>query len=184
MFRRSFNYINLKLVSTFSLGKFFVCTIEFSNLIEKRCGDGLMEKIYSVSSPGVLNHMIFRREDLESLKVGRVDLSEYSEFLQLAAMRIPNQTSFAAHTHLDRVPSFDSLRAQESWIVVAGIVQVDYYDGDDLFQESFKLHPGDVSITFYGGHGYSISDGESLVYEIKSGPYEGREKDKRIYNAQ
>lgn len=140
-----------------------------------------MEKIYSQCSPKVLNHMIFRREDLASLNVGRLDLSENSEFLQLAAMRIPDQMSFAAHTHLDRKPSFDSLRAQEVWIVISGIVQVDYYDGDDSFQESFLLLPGDVSITFYGGHGYSVNKGEALVYEIKSGPYEGKEKDKRIY---
>jgi mannose-6-phosphate isomerase-like protein (cupin superfamily) len=140
-----------------------------------------MEKIYSICSPEILNHMIFRREDLSSLNVGRLDLSENSEFLQLAAMRIPDQISFPAHTHLDRRPSFDSLRAQEAWVVISGIVQVDYYDGDDSFQQSFQLLPGDVSVTFYGGHGYSINKGEALVYEFKSGPYEGKEIDKRVY---
>ncbi len=140
-----------------------------------------MEKIYSLCFPEILNHMIFRREDLSSLNVSRLDLSENSEFLQLAAMRIPDQITFSAHTHLDRKPSFDSLRAQEAWVVISGIVQVDYYDSDDMFQQSFQLRPGDVSITFYGGHGYSINKGEALVYEFKSGPYEGKEIDKRVY---
>jgi hypothetical protein len=140
-----------------------------------------MEKIYSLRSPETLNHMIFRREDLASLNVGRIDLSENSEFLQLAAMRIPDQISFPAHTHLDRRPSFNSLRAQEAWVIISGIVQVDYYDGDDSFQQSFQLLPGDVSVTFYGGHGYVIKKGEALVYEFKSGPYEGKELDKRVY---
>ena len=39
------------------------------------------------------------------------------------------------------------------------------------------LETGDVSITLYGGHTYTILE-DALVYEFKTGPYTGQENDK------
>lgn len=40
------------------------------------------------------------------------------------------------------------------------------------------LKPGDCSITLYGGHNYVSLEEHTLVYEYKTGPYLGQEKDK------
>ena len=50
-------------------------------------------------------------------------------------------------------------------------------------QERFKmklaiLEAGDASFTLYGGHTYEILDEGTIVYEYKTGPYEGQALDK------
>ena len=54
----------------------------------------------------------------------------------------------------------------------------DLYDLDDKVVESVLLNPGDVSITFRGGHTYEIMKDNTLVYEYKTGPYLGQKFDK------
>jgi hypothetical protein len=40
------------------------------------------------------------------------------------------------------------------------------------------LEPGDISLTLHGGHNYVALEEDTLVYEFKTGPYLGQEKDK------
>ena len=40
------------------------------------------------------------------------------------------------------------------------------------------LNVGDASFTLEGGHNYEILEDNTLVYEYKTGPYEGQEFDK------
>jgi hypothetical protein len=42
------------------------------------------------------------------------------------------------------------------------------------------LHVGDASFTLEGGHNYEILEDNTLVYEYKTGPYEGQEMDKKF----
>jgi hypothetical protein len=58
-------------------------------------------------------------------------------------------------------------------------VEVTLYDKDDSVQAIKILNQGDVTLTLYGGHGYKILEDGTLVYEFKSGPYEGIEIDKQ-----
>ena len=44
--------------------------------------------------------------------------------------------------------------------------------------ETHILNAGDSSFTLEGGHTYEILEDDTLVYEYKTGPYEGQEKDK------
>ena len=39
------------------------------------------------------------------------------------------------------------------------------------------LKPGDISITFEGGHKLEILKNNTVIYEHKNGPYEGQKKD-------
>ena len=68
--------------------------------------------------------------------------------------------------------------AQESWIVVQGSVECIFYDIDDKIIEKPVLYPGDASFTLEGGHTYKILEDNTLVYEYKTGPYEGQSLDK------
>jgi hypothetical protein len=52
----------------------------------------------------------------------------------------------------------------------------------DLNQKIIKktiLKKGDCLILFRGGHGFKNLNKNSMLYEIKSGPYFGKEKDSR-----
>jgi len=121
----------------------------------------------------LLDQSNFKDQDLE-----RVDLSQPHEFLQGAMIRIPPMHTFRAHKHLERERTFSNLRAQESWIVIAGAVEVDYYSESGVFLQTASLGAGDLSISYRGGHGYRTLESRTLVYEFKSGPYEGQAIDK------
>lgn len=108
----------------------------------------------------------------------REDFSNPEEFLQGALIEIPAGHSFAPHVHLERERSFTNLRAQETWIVMSGQVEVTYFTDGGIFIAKEVISAGEVSITFRGGHGYRTLSSDARVYEFKTGPYEGQEIDK------
>jgi hypothetical protein len=131
---------------------------------------------------GVLLHEVLRptKRGSQILELNRIDFSDPKEFLQGAIIEMPAKHSFLAHVHLERERSFSNLRAQESWVVIKGQVEVTYFtDSGDLITTEI-LGPGDITISFRGGHGYRTLTSDALVYEFKSGPYEGLEIDKRF----
>ena len=129
---------------------------------------------------GLLLHQIIRANDSSGpiQNVRRSDLSEPQEFLQAALISIPKDHSFRPHIHLERNRTLPNLRAQESWVVIRGEVLVDYYGETGEFLLTEKLQAGDATISFRGGHGYRTLTSDALVFEFKSGPYEGLEIDK------
>ena len=136
-----------------------------------------MEKHYSAID-GQLNHIILTLSDLVELSSNRVNVCPDESFLQLGLIK-SGPRSYAPHFHLDHQTPRQIIRAQESWVVMRGSVEVTLYDKDDSVQAIKTLNQGDVTLTLYGGHGYKILEEETLVYEFKSGPYEGIEIDKQ-----
>ena len=53
-----------------------------------------------------------------------------------------------------------------------------FYDIDGTLLTTSDLLPGDASMTFQGGHNYLILEDDTVVYEYKTGPYQGQELDK------
>ncbi len=62
-------------------------------------------------------------------------------------------------------------------MVIRGVVIASLFDIDDSLLAEVSLQAGDLSITFYGGHTYRCAE-DALVYEFKTGPYLGMERDK------
>ena len=62
--------------------------------------------------------------------------------------------------------------------MIEGKVKVILYDIDDTIIHEDVIFPGDCSITFKGGHNYEILEDDTIVYEYKTGPYQGIEMDK------
>tara|TARA_R100000005_G_C4997429_1_gene204148 strand:- start:2854 stop:3270 length:417 start_codon:yes stop_codon:yes gene_type:complete len=124
-------------------------------------------------------HIIYRKSDLEALDF-REDISTEKEFLQLAAIKIPDNHKFRGHKHLRLVRETDI--TQECWIVIGGKVKTFHYDEEDNLLEENILEVGDATITFRGGHNYQALEDGALVYEIKTGPYMGQAKDKTFLN--
>jgi len=136
-----------------------------------------MEKVYS-KIDGELLHIIHRVDDVTE---PRIDVIAEDNFLQLAVLKMQNGKTFKPHRHIYKPVNYDKTIAQESWIIVRGKVKVILYDieGNDVLAEPI-LTAGDASITLKGGHNYLILEDDTLVYEYKTGPYEGIELDKEF----
>ena len=137
-----------------------------------------MEKINSKLYPNKLLHVIYRKSDFTN---GRNDIVDHSQFLQCASLKMDEGKTFRPHKHIWKKRSSEVI-AQESWVCVKGSVKCFFYDIDDKILETHIIEEGDCSFTFEGGHNYEILENDTLVYEFKTGPYEGQEFDKVFLN--
>jgi cupin fold WbuC family metalloprotein len=136
----------------------------------------MIENIYSKVDPNKLLHFVHRAND----KIGRSNLISPDNYLQCSFMVFKEGTTFKPHKHIEKSRSFEKMIAQESWLIVRGKVKCIFYDVDDTVLSEKILNPGDASFTLYGGHNYEILEDNTLVYEYKTGPYEGIEMDKQF----
>ena len=132
-----------------------------------------MEENYSFVDTSKILFSLMRFSDITNF---RQDLSKESEFLQVNARKFEKGTFIKPHKHLKR-DSKISL-TQECWIIFKGIVCADIYDIDDNFYKKVTLKAGDCIVFFNGGHSLKVEEDNSIMYEIKNGPYLGIEKDK------
>jgi hypothetical protein len=135
-----------------------------------------MIKIYSKIENNKLLHMVNRLSEITS----RTDIIPDDNFLQLATLKLPSGKTFRAHKHKWKDNLNTQNIAQESWVVIKGSVKCFFYDLDDKLIQTEILNPGDCSITLSGGHNYEILEEETVVYEYKTGPYQGVELDKEF----
>lgn len=133
-----------------------------------------MEKIYSKVEPNKLLHIVNRFSEIE----GRHDIVPEKNFIQCATLRMKKGKTFPPHKHIEKQRSYDNQIAQESWVVIKGRVKCKLYDIDDMLIYEPILGPGDASFTLHGGHTYEILEEDTVVYEYKTGPYEGQKLDK------
>ena len=133
-----------------------------------------MIEYYSKIEPNKLLHVVVRKEDL---KPGRKDIIPEEHFIQCSHLNMEKGKTFRPHKHIFKNRTRDVI-AQESWIVIQGKVKCIFYDLDDTILVEPILNPGDASFTLEGGHNYEILEGNTLVYEYKTGPYEGQALDK------
>ena len=130
-----------------------------------------MEKIYS-KVDGRLLHVVNRLKDFQ----GRKEIIPENNFIQCATLQMEKNKTFPPHKHITK--DYPEQIAQESWVVIQGSVKCIFYDIDDTIIAEPILMSGDASFTLYGGHTYEILEDNTLVYEYKTGPYEGQKLDK------
>jgi hypothetical protein len=133
-----------------------------------------MEKIYSKVKEGKLLHIINRLNEID----GRTEVVPENNFIQCATLKMENGKTFPPHKHIVKDRHYTEQIAQESWVVIKGSVRCIFYDLDDTIIAQPILYPGDASFTLYGGHTYEILEDDTIVYEYKTGPYEGQTLDK------
>lgn len=137
-----------------------------------------MKKIYSKVNPKKLLHIIVRKDDITP---GRIEVVSQEHFIQCALLNMKSGKTFPPHKHIWKNRTRDII-AQESWVVIQGKVRCTFFDiNDDIIDEPI-LKPGDASFTLEGGHTYTILEDDTLVYEYKTGPYEGQKLDKEFIN--
>ena len=137
-----------------------------------------MEKVYSKIEPHKLLHIINRLSDINN----RTDVIPDDNFIQCATLKMENGKTFNPHKHITKDRHYPEQIAQESWVIIKGKVRCKFYDIDDTLIAEPILGPGDASFTLYGGHTYEILEDDTIVYEYKTGPYEGQELDKKFIN--
>ena len=138
-----------------------------------------MERIFSKLAPNKLLHLIVRKEEITS---GRQDVIPKENFIQCSILNMEKGKTFRPHKHIWK-ERIRNVIAQESWIVLQGSVKCIFYDTDDTILTEPILYPGDASFTLEGGHNYLILEDNTLVYEYKTGPYEGHALDKIFLDA-
>lgn len=134
-----------------------------------------MKKIYSKIDPKKLLHVIFTKDDFCD---ERIDIINPNQFIQCAAMKFHSGKTFRPHKHIWKGPARTRVIAQESWLIIQGSVKCLFFDLDDSFLSEEIIKAGDASFTLEGGHNYEILEDNTLIYEYKTGPYEGVELDK------
>ena len=137
-----------------------------------------MIQYFSKIDPQKLLHVVVRKEDLTP---GRVEVVPEDNFIQCALLNMEKGKTFKPHRHIFK-ERIRNVIAQESWIVVQGSVKCTFYDLDNSVLVEPILNPGDASFTLEGGHTYTILEDNTLVYEYKTGPYEGQALDKIFLN--
>lgn len=133
-----------------------------------------MEMFFSFVEPTKLLHIVNRIDEIE----GRTDVIPSENFIQCATLKMKNGQTFKPHKHIYKSRCYENQIAQESWVVIRGSVKCKFYDIDDNLIAEPILYPGDASFTLYGGHTYEILEEDTIVYEYKTGPYEGQNLDK------
>jgi cupin fold WbuC family metalloprotein len=133
-----------------------------------------MKKIYSRADPDKLLHLVHRMSEI----AGRTEVAPEDQFLQLATLRMEKGQTFRPHQHIWKPSPRAECIAQESWVVIQGRVRVFFYDTNGELLVTEDIGPGDCSMTFEGGHTYEILEEDTVVYEYKTGPYQGLALDK------
>ena len=133
-----------------------------------------MKKIYSRIDPDKLLHIIHRFYEIEK----RTDVAPEDQFIQLATLRMEQGKTFRPHQHIWKPAPREQVIAQESWVVIKGSVKCHLYDTDGELLKEVVIRQGDCSMTFEGGHTYTILEDDTVVYEYKTGPYTGQANDK------
>lgn len=131
-------------------------------------------KIYSKLEPTKLLHIINKLSEIN----GRTEVVPEDNFIQCATLKMEKGKTFPPHKHITKDRHYSEQIAQESWIVIKGKVKCKFYDIDNTLIAEPILEPGDASFTLYGGHTYEILEEDTIVYEYKTGPYEGQKLDK------
>ena len=117
----------------------------------------------------------------KKIKKMREDLTDKNKFLQVSLLNLKKDMNFSPHVHLSHVKK--TYISSEAWIVISGKLKVIFYDVDKSIIYEDVLKKGDVSILFQGGHVFKPLTKNTLVFEIKNGPYLGPKKEKEnIYN--
>ena len=130
--------------------------------------------IYSKKEEKLLLHIVNKKKNIKE----RLDLTPNSKDLQVSYINNMKKKKCKSHKHLEINRNTNS--TSECWIVIRGKISIELYDIDNSILYNDILEQGNCLITFRGGHSYTSLEDNTLIYEIKNGPYYGSEKD-RVY---
>ena len=131
----------------------------------------MTQKIYSQKNPEVLLASILSVESVAA----RMNAADADEILQVSALRFPKYKHVKSHAHLPTRRT--TVGTQEAWVVFSGRVLANVYDTDNRPVSQVTLAAGDCMVLYRGGHDLTVLDDDTVIFEIKNGPYYGPEHD-------
>jgi hypothetical protein len=102
-------------------------------------------------------------------------LSENHFPLQLGVNSYKKGAKIRPHFHVERQIIID--RIQEVIYIKSGEALVNLFDFNGVRFKSLNLAAGDLIFFVSGGHGFEISE-DTIIIEVKQGPYLGKAEDK------
>jgi len=135
--------------------------------------------IYSKVKKDLLLLAINKRNEISKK---RTDICPEDQYLQICTKIMPKGMTFKPHKHnkLKRETDYTC----ESWLILEGSVQATFWDVDDNKIFDIILESGDCAVVFRAGHSFKVLEENTVLYEFKSGPYYGVEKDKSFLDVE
>lgn len=133
-----------------------------------------MKKIYSKIEPAKLICNFLKFSEITNK---RCDISPEEEFIQVSGRILEKDFIVPAHKH--NFQKRETNLTQETWIVIKGKLKAKFFDLDDKFLDEIIMNDGDCIAIFRGGHQLEVLDENTYFYEVKNGPYNGIQKDKK-----
>lgn len=138
-----------------------------------------MEKIYSRAQPDLLLYVIFRFRDFDR---PRNEILEVYNFLQCVGIRENAGYVFKPHKHIEKEIIREHEKTQEGLVVIRGVIECSLYDIDDVLLTKTTIKEGDACFILHGGHGFTVLEDFTCMFEFKSCPYQGQVRDKVFIN--
>ena len=103
-------------------------------------------------------------------------LSDDSDFIQLGTWNYEKNFSTVPHYHLEH--DKPSNLTQEVVLVHKGSVKCRLFTKEGNYVDEVDINEGELIVQIYGVHEYIMNE-DSIVLEIKNGPYYGPEVDRK-----
>jgi len=113
---------------------------------------------------------------LNDVNEGLEFLSDDSDFIQLGTWNYKKNFSTAPHYHLEH--DMPANLTQEVVLVHKGSVKCRIFTKEGNFIDEVDINEGELIVQIYGVHEYIMNE-DSIVLEIKNGPYYGPEVDRK-----
>lgn len=127
-----------------------------------------------------INDVVYARlVSVGDWKSGLNFFSKDSESIQVGAWHYDAGTELKRHIH-NEVPR-QIARTQEVLIIQKGSVEAIIYDLEEHEIGKLVATAGDILILLDSGHGYRILENNTMVIEVKNGPYPGAEVDRHRF---
>ena len=113
---------------------------------------------------------------LNDVSKGLEFLSDDSDFIQLGTWNYEKNFSTVPHYHLEH--DKPSNLTQEVVLVHKGSVKCRLFTKDGNYIDEVDINEGELIVQIYGVHEYIMNE-DSIVLEIKNGPYFGPDVDRK-----
>jgi len=113
---------------------------------------------------------------LNDVDEGLEFLSNNTDFIQLGTWNYKKNFSTVPHYHLEHDKA--SNLTQEVVLVHKGSVKCRLFTKEGNFVDEVDITEGELIVQIYGVHEYIMNE-DSIVLEIKNGPYYGPEVDRK-----
>jgi cupin fold WbuC family metalloprotein len=106
----------------------------------------------------------------------RANLSDAEDLLQFSKINFTKNQTVPKHKHL--ISPRQTEKTSEIWIVIRGVFEASIYDNDLNLVKSLTLRFGDAIQFHDGGHELVSLKNNSIIFEVKNGPYKGEKFDR------